>query len=83
MDEWPSLFDRRGFQVRLSARFGLSRQTINSWRNAIPVPYCAGVEDECDGEFRRWHFRPDDWHRIWPELIGTPGAPELAEKQVA
>lgn len=22
-------------------------------------------------------LRPDDWHRIWPELIGKPGAPVL------
>lgn len=23
-----------------------------------------------------WDLRPSDWHRIWPELIGSPGAPE-------
>lgn len=22
-----------------------------------------------------WDLRPDDWHRIWPELIGAEGAP--------
>jgi hypothetical protein len=25
----------------------------------------------------RWDLRPDDWHRIWPELIGAEGAPPL------
>lgn len=45
------------------------------------MPYCAGVEEECDGEFTRRDFRPDDWWRIWPELaIPTPA--ELAEKAV-
>ena len=22
-------------------------------------------------------LRPDDWHRIWPELMLTDGAPEI------
>ena len=26
-----------------------------------------------------WHLRPLDWHRIWPELIGADGAPEVVE----
>lgn len=23
-----------------------------------------------------WDLRPNDWHQIWPELIGADGAPE-------
>lgn len=30
-----------------------------------------------DGQVRRWDTRPDDWHLIWPELIGTEGAPDV------
>ena len=30
-----------------------------------------------DGAVRRWDMRPDDWHRFWPELIGTEGAPAV------
>lgn len=26
---------------------------------------------------RRWELRPDDWYRIWPELIGAEGAPSV------
>lgn len=29
------------------------------------------------GDVKRWELRPDDWHHIWPELIGAPGAPEV------
>lgn len=39
------------------------------------------VEKMSHGAVRRWDLRPDDWHRIWPELIGQPGAP--ADKAVA
>lgn len=88
---WTSLWKRHdGFQARLARRFSLARQTIHDWgRNGdIPIEYCAGVEDECKGEFRRWHFRPADWHRVWPELKQAEGAPELpqepeAERQAA
>lgn len=38
---------------------------------------CVRIEQETSGAVRRWHLRRDDWHRIWPELIGTPGAPAV------
>lgn len=80
MKDWRTLFDQHGFQARLARRFGLSRQTVNAWpASGIPVPYCAGVEEECERQYQRWHFRPDDWHRIWPELIGQEGAPLVCE----
>ena len=68
MSNWTSLFDQKGFQTRLAKRFNLTKGTVNQWRKGIPVPYCAGVEEECGGEFTRRDFRPDDWHLIWPEL---------------
>ena len=36
-----------------------------------------GIEVATSREVRRWDLRPDDWHRIWPELIGTEGAPDV------
>lgn len=35
------------------------------------------IERESEGAVRRWDLRPDDWHRIWPELIGAEGAPAV------
>ena len=73
MTQWTTLFDRPGFQVQVARRFGLTRQTVNGWRSTgIPVPYCAGVEAECKGEFTRRDFRPDDWKTIWPEMEADP-----------
>lgn len=69
MTHWTTLFDRRGFQASLARRFGKPKTTINAWRKTgIPVPFCAGVEEECGGEFTRRDFRPEDWQMIWPEL---------------
>lgn len=32
---------------------------------------------------RRWDLRPKDWHLIWPELIGSEGAPSLEVNAMA
>jgi DNA-binding transcriptional regulator YdaS (Cro superfamily) len=37
---------------------------------------CVLAERGSGGVLRRWHLRPRDWHRIWPELIGSDGAPD-------
>lgn len=37
------------------------------------------IEKESGGEVPRWLTRPSDWMRIWPELIGNPGAPLASE----
>lgn len=41
------------------------------------VHLAVGIEQATEGAIRRWTLRPDDWHRIWPELIGTEGAPPV------
>jgi len=38
---------------------------------------CVRIERDSEFELRRWDLRPNDWHLIWPELIGTKGAPKL------
>lgn len=40
------------------------------------------IEQATEGAVRRWDLRPDDWHLIWPELIGAEGAPEALGQQV-
>ena len=58
-----------------------AKATVWAWtdRNSVPVEHCAAIERVTDGAVRRWHLRPIDWHLIWPELIGTSGAPAVLE----
>jgi hypothetical protein len=35
------------------------------------------LERESGMAIRRWDLRPHDWHKHWPELVGTPGAPRI------
>lgn len=35
------------------------------------------MELATDGELRRWALCSRTWHLIWPDLIGTAGAPPI------
>lgn len=40
------------------------------------IELAVGIERESRGAVKRWDLRPDDWHRIWPELVGRKGSPK-------
>lgn len=42
----------------------------------VPAERCAAIEVASNLAVRRWDLRPTDWHLIWPELVGTEGAPQ-------
>lgn len=69
----------------LRARIGLkSDMQIRQWRHGYagrkPSPeYATALAIATGNKVARWDSRPDDWYRIWPELIGTDGAPEVPE----
>jgi DNA-binding transcriptional regulator YdaS (Cro superfamily) len=66
----------------LAKLMGESVQTIGNWRSrGVPIQRCADFEAACGGSVRRWDLRPEDWHRIWPELIGTKGAPGVPKAE--
>lgn len=62
---------------------GVRRQNLAYWLRCgvVPTQYCAAIERATNGAVRRWDLRPDDWHLIWPELVGTEGAPAVPEAQ--
>lgn len=67
------------------------RQHVEYWRRQGRVPPAAVKQlvRAADGALREWDFMPNDWHRIWPELIDSPGAPcvppmaDAAQRQAA
>ena len=59
---------------------GVSVQAVCFWRDGkrrLPVEYCSPIERAGGFAVRRWDLRPEDWHLIWPELIGSEGAPAV------
>ena len=64
---------------------GVSIDQLRQWRhkydNRRPGPEsCVTIERVSGQAIRRWDLRPDDWYRIWPELIGTDGAPAIPQE---
>ena len=55
-----------------------ARQIDSTGASREPSPeLCVKLEAATDRRVMRWDLRPDDWRRIWPELIGKDGAPEI------
>lgn len=75
---WLSLV--RGRVTRLAARMGVAPGRLSQMadcKRPIPEEVWTIIEAETAGEVRRWDLWPTRWHRIWPDLIGTPGAPPV------
>lgn len=50
---------------------------LRHWRHGYqgrrPEPEnCVRIEQATKGAVSRKDLRPDDWHRIWPELVTKP-----------
>ena len=70
----PDDATRKAWAVMCETSLGHLRNCI--YQPKAPAPEtCVLIEHHSAGRVRRWHLRPTDWHRIWPELIGMPGAP--------
>lgn len=70
----------RGRQTAIAIAIGAQPQLVWQWSRGgrpVPVARCAAIEAATSGEVKRWELRPDDWHKYWPELIGTEGAPAI------
>lgn len=69
----------RGRASRLARAIDLSPQfllQLAKGTRPVPAERCAAIEVASNLAVRRWDLRPADWHLIWPELVGTEGAPQ-------
>lgn len=70
-------------QRELAAKLAITPVLINQWANEkrpVPPDRCVEIELATGGEVTRRDLRPDDWHRIWPELA-TPHPPAPSKPQ--
>lgn len=51
-------------------------------RNAMQPAEAVRAERITNGRLRRWNLRSKDWHLIWPELVGTEGAPPVPAEEI-
>lgn len=72
--------------AELAAALRVSPVLVSQWRTgarAVPIERCVAIERATSGAVTRLDLRPNDWHRIWPELIGADGAPAVPAPEPA
>lgn len=71
--------DRDSFAVGCGTTAGHLRNISYGLR--VPAAeLCVSIERATSGAVMRWDLRPEDWPRIWPELVGAEGAPRIVEE---
>lgn len=64
--------DKVGGAEKMAQALGVSVQSVYFWRTGkrgIPIEHGARIEEVTGGEVTRQQLWPNDWHRIWPELL--------------
>lgn len=61
--------EQDAFAKRCCTSVGYLRKAA-SVGQLLGAELCVSIETETQGAVRRQDLRPDDWSRIWPELIG-------------
>ena len=77
------LREERGRMSTVAVAAGVAPAFLSqmaSGLRGVPAERAYDIERACEFRVRRWDLRPDDWHRIWPELIGADGAPAVAHE---
>lgn len=72
--------------MALAKSLDVSPVLVSQWANGdreVPAERCPAIESATGKAVMRWDLRPHDWHLIWPELIGTKGAPKVKLAKVA
>jgi len=69
--------DRRRLAEKLGVHEATLYQAVTGKGKGFSPAECVRIERESDNELRRWDLRPADWNLIWPELVGTDGAPDV------
>lgn len=63
---------------RLAELAGINEQYLYqclTGRAAMEAKEARRVVRATSGALQPWHLRTKDWFEVWPELIGTEGAP--------
>lgn len=75
------LSQERGRQKALALTIGAHAPDVSRWAKGtrpIPVEHGAALERATSGLVTRQEMFPDDWQRIWPELVDAPPATRRA-----
>lgn len=74
-------FDGSPTKVAAALAGDVKRQHVEHWIKSgrVPAEHVPALADLTG--IPLWEFREHDWYRIWPMVIGTPGAPEVPKTE--
>ena len=64
-------------KAEFARAINVSAALLHQWIEKIrpvAIQHCPAIEKQTDGMVTRQELRPDDWHKIWPELAAASGA---------
>lgn len=65
---------KTNMQISFAAALNVTPGMVSHWvsgRRPVNPAQCVLIEQVTEGSVTRKDLRPDDWHLIWPELIGV------------
>lgn len=74
MDLKTYLSQERGRQASLAKSLNVHAPDVSCWadgKRPIPFKYGAQIERATSGKVTRRELFPNDWMRLWPELVDT------------
>jgi DNA-binding transcriptional regulator YdaS (Cro superfamily) len=73
-----------GSVAALARALGVTKAAAHQWKESgrrVPIEHCTPIELATGGVVTRRDLRPDDWWRIWPELVTAEHpAPEARQE---
>lgn len=76
-----TIIERLGGTSAVAALLGVHPPSVSGWKQAGRIPDDKLIRLapllHARGYAARWDLRPKDWHLIWPELVGSLGAPAI------
>lgn len=76
MDSIPPIEERRELAALIGVDPTYLHQCMTGFRSMKAGDAVDAVR-KTGGRLKLWQLRTNDWHRIWPDLIGTEGAPDV------
>jgi len=69
MNALDMAIERAGGVGKLAAAIDVGQSVVSNWRarESVPPEHCAAIELATGVSRKR--LRPNDWARIWPELV--------------
>ena len=81
------IIDHLGGTGAVAALTGVKSPSVSEWKVTGRIPddklMRLAPRLHADGFAARWDLFPTDWHLIWPELVGSEGAPVPVEAKAA